>query len=125
MIDEKNGEQRPGESPQNTSQVTGDETLPYTHFQKGLICFILGIWFLHEATIFGVLLHNPDAWVLYPLNGVLIFISSLLDCPYIFWTALFFIYPLGGFALFFTGIMMMCRAKYGQVKPSKEKVTTV
>lgn len=65
---------------------------------------------LYEASIFGALLGNEDAWMYYPLSMAVIYVSSILNSPYLFWGTLFFIFPFGGFGLFFVGCRLIIQS---------------
>lgn len=75
-------------------------------YRKGIVSFLLGIWLLHESTIFGILLDHPDASVYYPLCFVIAGASKQLNCPYIFWTFLFSL-PILGVGFFLAGCYLL------------------
>jgi|GEM_PF-6745401 hypothetical protein len=50
---------------------TTKKRFPKATYRNGLMFLLSGMWLLHEATIFGVLLNNGDAWVYFPISLVL------------------------------------------------------
>ena len=65
-----------------------------TQYRRGFVYLVAGAWLLHEATIFGVLLHDGDAWVYFPLFWLIAYISDILSFPYLAWGLCFSVFHL-------------------------------
>ncbi len=81
-----------------------------TSFYKAFAFMFIGAWLLHEATAFGVLLSDENAWIYFPLCLMIMWIAELIHVPQLFWGALFFVFPLGGLYLFINGCVIIIRS---------------
>lgn len=80
-----------------------------TTSRKGIVVICVGLYLMWEATAFGALLKNEDAWVLYPLDGLLCVIASFTHCGYVFWIP-YFSFPFISIGCLIVGIGMIIKA---------------